>query len=89
MDKKQKNINIVSASKTRWVSLGTLVASITYSHPDTHALERALQKKDLPEKINTGTFSGSKRWLIQYLRKERKAHSSKKHFKTGYISLKV
>lgn len=77
MDKKQENINTAFSRRILWISLGILVSSTTYSHPDTHALERALQKKELPEKINTGTFSSSKSWLIKYLREERKAHNRK------------
>ena len=77
MDKKQENINTVFFGKMLWIFLGTFVSSITYSDPDTRALEQALQKKELPEKINTGTFSASKSWLIQYLREERRAHNNK------------
>jgi hypothetical protein len=79
MDTKQENINTVFSRRTLWISLGIFASSTTYSHPDTHALERELQKKELPEKITTGTFSASKSWLIKYLREERKADNRKNY----------
>ena len=91
MDKKQENINTVFSRRILWISLGILGSSTTYSYPDTRALEHALQKKELPEKINTGTFSASKSWLIEYLREERHAqnnNTSPKHTMMGIKNLK-
>lgn len=76
-NKKQENKKKASVGKICVLCVGISTMSITYGHPDTHALEEALQRKDFPERINTGTFSGSKKWLIKYLREERKGNKNK------------